>query len=389
MSSGPANPDSTTPVRATLTGPWPGREPFAAARAVVAELGAPHLPVVAELPDRGPGADAVGRTAAMLEELTVDLQPHGWRLHPASFGAPGLDHRRAVCALRSDLDALADAAGTAGVQLEELVLRVAGPVSLAAQLWLPGGERALSDVGARRDVTDALAAGLGAQLAAVRAATGAMRLTVVLEEPWVVAALSGTLPTASGYRTVRSLPRSEVRQSWSAVSTALLTAGAAGLYLAPGRTDGSGTGTVESWGWTELGSLVIESLPARGREQEAVVPTETGLVLPLVPMDGAGADPARWEQVAGWVETGRTVMLRLPPPTGAVTGAPVGAEARRAGRLVAGAWHRLGMPTEQLGSLVLCGPDCSALTPERARLVTAGVVGAAEDLERRREDGVL
>src|SRR6476469_9564103 len=66
-------------VTATALGPWPGEDPLEAARSIRGELGSPHVPFLAELPDRGVGSDALGRTASLLVELAVDVQPHGWR----------------------------------------------------------------------------------------------------------------------------------------------------------------------------------------------------------------------------------------------------------------------------------------------------------------------
>ena len=51
----------------------------------------PDLPYLPELPARGPGADMIGRAAALLVELPVDLQPAGWRL----VDRPGRDQARA------------------------------------------------------------------------------------------------------------------------------------------------------------------------------------------------------------------------------------------------------------------------------------------------------
>ena len=63
---------------ATGVGSLPGTDPREAAAVVVGEL--PDLPHLPELPGRGPGADMVGRTAGVLLDLHVDLQPSGWRL---------------------------------------------------------------------------------------------------------------------------------------------------------------------------------------------------------------------------------------------------------------------------------------------------------------------
>ena len=64
----------------------------------------PDLPHLPELPARGPGADMIGRTAALLIDLPVDLQPSGWRL----ADRPGRDLRRPRDLLARDLDALED-----------------------------------------------------------------------------------------------------------------------------------------------------------------------------------------------------------------------------------------------------------------------------------------
>jgi hypothetical protein len=172
-------------------------DPREAARVVFGELEQlPHLPT---LPARGFGSDSVGRTAALLVDLHVDLQPSGWRLVPR----PGVDERRAVTALRDDLDALEEAAqayeGAAKVQL-------VGPWSLAASLELPRGEKALLDEGAVRDLIASLAEGLAGHLAEIRRRlAGVGRVVVQLDEPLLVAVLYGELPTDSGWGRVRAI----------------------------------------------------------------------------------------------------------------------------------------------------------------------------------------
>lgn len=367
--------DTPTAVRATLLGGWPGADPLAAASDVLDVLGSPHLPVLPELPDRGPGSDPIGRTAALLDGLAVDLQPHGFRL----VADPGLDHRRATSALRSDQHALTDVAGEAGLELPELLLRVTGPATLAAELWLAGGERALTDHGARRDVADSLASGLAAHVRHVRSQTGVAGLTVVLEEPGAAALLSGALPTASGYRTVRSIPRSEVRSAWSRVLQSVLDAGATGLLLAPGRR-----GAGADWAWADLALLASESLPATDSDGGDAAPRWTGLALPLAPLEGPGADPSRWDVVAGWTEAGRHVAVRLPTP------APdAGRPYRGAGVGLAGTWARVGLDPAHLGRLLLAAPDVSASTRLAANRTVDAVVAAAEELDRIRQDGGL
>src|ERR1700710_3297467 len=97
-------------------------------RRVVGEL--PDFAHLPELPARGAGADRIGRSAALLVDVAVDLTPAGWRLVPR----PGMDQRRAREFLERDLDALHDVAGGyTGV----LKLQAAGPWTLAARLERP------------------------------------------------------------------------------------------------------------------------------------------------------------------------------------------------------------------------------------------------------------
>src|SRR5436305_15008706 len=115
---------------ATGVGSMPGEDIDAAIGLVADALpGLPHLP---ELPARGAGSDMVGRTAAQLVDLHVDLQPAGWRL----VSRPGLDEARARDRLDRDLDGLVPALpgydGTSKVQLP-------GPGTLAATLGLDRG----------------------------------------------------------------------------------------------------------------------------------------------------------------------------------------------------------------------------------------------------------
>jgi hypothetical protein len=393
-------------TRASLTGAWPGADPVAASRDVLNILGHPHEPTLPELPGRGPGSDPIGRSAALLDGLAVDLQPHGWRLVPE----PGLDHRRAASALRSDVNAFTDVAGDTGVTVQDLVVRVTGPMTLAAGLWLPGGERSLSDSGARRDVAQSLAAGLGEWIRSVRAATGTARLTVLVDEPQAAAVLSGALPTASGYRTVRSIPRSEVRQGWTLMAEAALDGGATGIVHAPGRA-----GAGDQWGWQELALLASEALPAvpppasapvgpqgqegpQGRAPDGVEgpgdDVGRGLALPLAPLEGAGADPARWEVIAGWAEAGRALTLQLPPPgDGPMDPATGGTDAARPYRNtavgIARTWERIGLDPQLLSSLVLGAPDLSAGSRHAANRALAATVSAAEELDSIRQDGGL
>jgi methionine synthase II (cobalamin-independent) len=183
------------PGSATGAGSMPGSEPLAAARTVLDEL--PDLPHLPELPDRGPGADMIGRTAALLTEMPAETTPGGWRL----AARPGRDLRRARALLDQDLDALEEAA--AGYQ-GPLKIQVAGPWTLAASLELPASqEKVLTDPGAVTDLIASLAEGVGAHAADVRRRVPGARLLLQLDEPRLPAALDGAIPSASGLNRLR------------------------------------------------------------------------------------------------------------------------------------------------------------------------------------------
>src|ERR1700738_2540693 len=127
---------------ATGVGSLPGHDMAEAVRLVMGELGErPGLPFLPELPQRGVGADMVGRGTAFLVDLYAEVQPSGWRVSER----PGRDHRRAHSYLSSDLDLLEEhTQGYTGL----LKLQAAGPWTLAATVELPHGDKLLADPGA-------------------------------------------------------------------------------------------------------------------------------------------------------------------------------------------------------------------------------------------------
>ncbi|MFI5507384.1 methionine synthase [Mycobacterium sp. NPDC051804] len=173
---------------ATGIGSWPGMSPRQAAEIVVGELHT--LPHLVELPARGVGADMIGRTGALLVDIGIDTVPRGYRI---SSGRSSVV-RRAVSLLNEDLDALEEAWENAGLRGGDRSVKVQspGPITLAAQLELSGGHRAITDAGAVRD----LAASLGEGMARHRAEVARRLDTSVvmqLDEPLLPAALEGRL----------------------------------------------------------------------------------------------------------------------------------------------------------------------------------------------------
>ncbi len=183
----------------------PGTDPAEAAAVVFGEL--PDFPHVPELPARGVGADLLGRTAALLVDLAIEVVPSGYRV----AGRPGHEHRRGVDLLRWDLDAFQEAREKAGVVPPAVKVQVAGPWTLGAGIELPRGHRVLTDRGALRDFAASLLDGLAGHVAEVRARTGAP-VVVQFDEPSLPAVLAGGLSTPSGYGSVAAVPEPEARE---------------------------------------------------------------------------------------------------------------------------------------------------------------------------------
>ena len=189
------------PGAVTGIGSLPGTDPLEAARLVFGEL--PDLPHLPELPDRGAPADLIGRAIATLVDLPAEIGPSGWRL----TGHPGADLRRARDLLSWDLDAFEQVAeGYVG----PLKIQLAGPWTLAASVELPNGHRVVSDHGATRDLAASLTEGLRVQLADLGRRVPAAALIVQVDEPALPSVLRGSVPTPSGYGTVRAIEDSVV-----------------------------------------------------------------------------------------------------------------------------------------------------------------------------------
>jgi methionine synthase II (cobalamin-independent) len=168
----------------------PGTDPAEAMRVIVGEL--PDFPHLAELPDRGPGADLTGRTAALLVDLPVEVTPRGWRLAER----PGRDQARARSMLTSDLDVLEEVLqGFTG----PVKIQLCGPWTLAATLELTRTMNvALSDPGAVADLTASLAEAAAAHAADVARRVPGARLVVQFDEPLLPSVAAGLVPTQSG-----------------------------------------------------------------------------------------------------------------------------------------------------------------------------------------------
>jgi methionine synthase II (cobalamin-independent) len=174
---------------ASGTGSWPGSIARQAAEVVVGELGT-ALAHLVELPARGVGADIIGRAGALLIDVAIDTVPRGYRV----TARPGAVTRRAVSLLDEDIDALEEAWETAGLRGSGRPVKVQapGPITLAAELELTNGHRAITDLGAVHDITASLAEGVAAHRAEVSRRLDTP-VVVQFDEPSLPAAVAGRL----------------------------------------------------------------------------------------------------------------------------------------------------------------------------------------------------
>lgn len=181
---------------ATGIGSMPGTDFAESLRLVLGEVG--DFAYVPELPARGVHAGMIGRTLAVLDGLDADLQPDGWRIGVGE----GIDLRRARSLLAQDFDSAEELAGTHAGPLK---LQVTGPLTLAASVERPRGDKMLADHGARREIAESLAEGLHTQVADARRRFPHAEVVVQVDEPSIVAVLTGGIPTASGFSRHRSV----------------------------------------------------------------------------------------------------------------------------------------------------------------------------------------
>lgn len=294
---------------ATGVGSHPGDDFAEALRTVLGEL--PELPHLPELPARGPGADLAGRTAGLLVEMPVHLEPSGWRFSDR----PGRDTLRSRDHLARDLDVLEEVAGGHDGPFK---IQVCGPWTLAASIELRHGDRALKDPGAVRDLTASLAEGVAAHVADVRRRLPAAQIVLQLDEPSLPAALAGTVPTASGFSRLRAI---EAPIAEEALRTVIDAAGAYPVVHCCARN--VPYGLLRGAGAKAL-SVDLRLVPRR--DDDAVGETiDAGIALFL------GAVPA--------------TDAALPP-------------LRATAEPVRDLWRRFGFPARQLAEQVVITPAC-------------------------------
>jgi methionine synthase II (cobalamin-independent) len=263
---------------ATGIGSLPGDDIKEAAALVFGETDLPYVP---ELPNRGPGADMIGRTMARLAlvdpAFSVTTTPSGWRL----ADRPGRDVRRALSWWGEDLDAVEERAeGFVG----SVKFQIAGPLTVAANVELVSGEKVLRDAGARRDIAAATAEATRSLVAELRRRLPGAHVVVQLDEPSLAAVIAGAIPNASGLTKLRPIELLEVESLLSGIVDRLHDVGASVIVhsCAPNNP-------FELWRRIGVDGISLDATLLTVSEYDAVgacIDRGTALLLGVVPTSG-------------------------------------------------------------------------------------------------------
>lgn len=315
------------PGSATGIGSLPGSDIVEAVKFTLGELPLPYLP---ELPNRGPGAEMIGRGAGLLVDFPVELYTGRWRV----AGHAGIDSRRTRDWWMRDLDALADQGSEYRGPLK---VQAAGPWTLAASIELPHGQAVLSDHGAARDLAESLAEGLREHVADVRRRVPGAEVIVQIDEPSLPAVLSGSVRTASGLHTYRSVAAATVREALTTVAQAAPTI-----------------------------------FHCCAREAPLDLFREAGAAGIAIDLDLVELDP-----LGEAIDAGLTLLAGVAPTSGtrAATSAVLSDRVRQA-------WRTLGFSESQLAGQVVVTPACglAGATPAYARAVQLACAEAGQRL---------
>jgi methionine synthase II (cobalamin-independent) len=310
---------------ATGIGSWPGSSPREAVEIVVGELHT--LPHLVELPGRGVGADMIGRAGALLVDIGIDTVPRGYRIAGGRSGVV----RRAASLLDEDIDALEEAWEKAGLRGGNRTVKVQapGPITLAAHLELPGGHRAITDPGAVRDLAGSLAEGMAAHRAQLQRRLETP-VVVQFDEPSLPAALEGRLTGVTSFSPVHPVDES--------VAIGLLDDCVA-----------------------IVGAEVVLHSCAAGLPWKALQRSS----IHAISVDASTLTATDLDGVGDFVDSGRTVILGVVPPT-APTARPSAEEIAKA---VVGVTDRLGFARSVMRERIGISPGCglAAATPQWAR----------------------
>jgi methionine synthase II (cobalamin-independent) len=327
----------------------PGGNPLETARVVFDEV--PDLQFLAELPGRGPGADMIGRAAALLVDIPVEVTPGGWRI----ADHPGRDMRRARSMLSSDLDAMEEILD--GYQ-GPLKLQLAGPWTLAATIEQPHSLKvALADPGLVADIASSLAEGAKAHVAEVAKRVPGATLLVQLDEPSLPAVADGGIPTPSGLSRVREVDeevlRAKLREVLDATRAYTIVHCCATGYPFE----------IISEAGADAVSFDLSLLRHRDYDKLAeTVEGGLGVLIGALPTTGLARDPAR--SSAPDSDGGRRAAGRRDEDAERARPTPEGTA-----NAIREVWQRIGLPPAACAGQVVITPACglAGVSPEQAR----------------------
>ncbi|HTI75177.1 MAG TPA: methionine synthase, partial [Mycobacterium sp.] len=228
--------------------------------------------------------------------------------------------RRAASLLDEDIDALEEAWEKAGLRggTRTVKVQAPGPITLAAQLELPGGHRAITDSGALRDLTGSLAEGMAAHRAQLERRLETP-VVVQFDEPSLPAALEGRLAGVTSMTPVHPVDES----------------------VAMGLLDDC---------VAVVGTGVLLHSCAAGLPWKALQRSD----IQAVSVDVSTLTAADLDGVGDFVESGRTVMLGVVATT-APASPPSAEEIAKAAVAVT---DRLGFPRSVLRERIGITPTC-------------------------------
>ena len=364
-------------VRASGRGDFPGDDLAEAMSRVEGELGAPHLPFLPHLPALGWRSTPLARTLAVCEGLAFDGASFGWRMvHSGSRGAR--ESALAQDRLLSDINLLADRVGAqkkrfGSGQAPAYKIQLAGPLTLAASIYLPGGERAISDAGASRDLLESFLEGLERWAESLREALQAPQalIAVQLDESEFQRLMEGTIPTVSGFRSLSALQPHYYQQVYRRVAERFAELNLQ-LIL---DVDGTALKPVQELKLLTQPRPALDALALlKAMQVEGAAPCALLLHPDRARLKGPGmlqvpplSDPRSWEPVAQLVEAQAQLWLPV------VTSARVPDQVRRLYSL----WREVGLEPRQLSAVGLMADE----RPQTGSVSSASTPGAVSVLD--------
>lgn len=194
-------------------GPLPGASIVEAADVIASECPIRTIP---HLPQRGLADDPNAHTVALMPELPIERGPRSWRLTTR----PQTLTRRMWDAGERDLDTLEELWGNT----EKLIFAVQGPWSMATDIEMSNGHRAVTDNGALRDITEIFIGALIRHADNLRSRFGA-DVEIIINEPKLNPLSTGSIPGTTDFDEIKPIHVKTLGERLHAVNEQLNKAG--------------------------------------------------------------------------------------------------------------------------------------------------------------------